>query len=48
MVHAVVRVTRLTALLVLVPSSASGQPHQPRTAWGDPDLQGVWAAAFLT
>lgn len=50
MVQVVGRVTRLTALLVvvLVPSSASGQANQPRTTWGDPDLQGVWSAAFLT
>ncbi len=44
MARSVRRVARLTALVVLflVPHAASGQSHLPRTAWGDPDLQGVW------
>ena len=38
------RLTWLSALaLVLASAPLSGQSETPRTAWGDPDLQGVWA-----
>ena len=43
------RLTWLSALagaigsLVLTSAPLSGQSETPRTAWGDPDLQGVWA-----
>ena len=37
---------------MLAPSAAPGQtseaPSSPRTAWGDPDLQGIWNNATLT
>ena len=36
----------LVALLLLIPAGIAGQGGQqyetPKTAWGDPDLQGVW------
>ena len=40
--------------LLLLPSGAGGQqpaaqsPDLPRTAWGDPDLQGLWTMATYT
>ena len=37
---------------MLAPAAAAGQtaeaPASPRTAWGDPDLQGIWNNATLT
>ena len=37
---------------MLAPAAAAGQPSEapssPRTAWGDPDLQGIWNNATLT
>ena len=37
---------------MLAPAAAVGQPSEapspPRTAWGDPDLQGIWNNATLT
>ncbi len=42
------------AALVLLPAAAAGQSGSdggwtaPRTAWGDPDLQGLWTSATLT
>ena len=37
---------------MLAPAAAPGQtseaPSSPRTAWGDPDLQGIWNNATLT
>ena len=44
MTHRLPRRARFAALAVLlvVPTSASGQSDIPRTSWGDPDLQGVW------
>ena len=37
---------------MLAPAAAAGQaseaPFSPRTAWGDPDLQGIWNNATLT
>ncbi len=43
------------AILLLLPAAALGQsagrdrsPATPRTAWGDPDLQGLWTSATLT
>ena len=43
------------ALTALIPAAALGQsaagngtPATPRTAWGDPDLQGLWTSATLT
>ena len=41
-------------LLALLPATAPGQPGaadrwtMPRTAWGAPDLQGLWTSATLT
>ena len=40
-------VVTIAAVLWLVPFSAAGQAP-PRTAWGDPDLQGVWTGSTLT
>src|SRR4030095_5961860 len=34
--------------LVARPVQTQGRKPQPRTAWGDPDLQGVWNFATLT
>ncbi len=34
--------------LVPVPASERAAPTQPRTAWGDPDLQGIWTSSTLT
>ena len=44
----------LLAAIVLLPAAAtaqvagSGDAAVPRTAWGDPDLQGLWTSATLT
>jgi hypothetical protein len=39
----------MTTGLVLVPTTGAGQSAAPpRTAWGDPDLQGVWDFRTLT
>jgi hypothetical protein len=35
------------AIAFALPLSAQG-PRVPRTAWGDPDLQGIWSNATLT
>lgn len=40
-----IALTYLPGLLYL--GSASGQSSPPRTAWGDPDLQGVWRNATV-
>ncbi len=42
-----VAVLRVIALVVLVPVVAAGQ-HAPRTAWGDPDLQGTYTNKTIT
>ncbi len=46
---AVVYTVAIVAALAL-PAAAGGQdgPEPPRTAWGDPDLQGIWNNATLT
>ena len=31
------------AVLLVVPTAVVGQSDLPRTPWGDPDLQGIWA-----
>jgi hypothetical protein len=36
------------ALLVAAPAFAQGPYHAPRTAYGQPDLQGVWTNATIT
>ena len=37
------------AALTLVAAPAAGQPSEaPRTAWGDPDLQGMWSSSGAT
>jgi len=43
-------ITRLTAILVilLAPAATAASYHSPRTAFGDPDLQGLWTNASLT
>ncbi len=43
-------ITRLTAFLVimLAPAATAASYHAPRTAFGDPDLQGLWTNASLT
>ncbi len=42
-------VTTLLALALLVPAGAAGQTAEtPRTAWGVPDLNGVWDFRTLT
>jgi hypothetical protein len=35
-------------VLLAVASAAAQGPRAPRTAWGDPDLQGFWSNATLT
>lgn len=56
-VHRVAVVVLGVAALGLVPASAAGQggavsastgADVPRTAWGDPDLQGIWTGSTLT
>ncbi len=42
-----VAVLRVIALVVLVPVAAAGQ-NAPRTAWGDPDLQGTYTNKTIT
>ena len=43
------RAAALTAALALTPAAASAQTAEPpRTAWGDPDLQGVWDYSSIT
>jgi len=43
-------ITRLIAILViaLAPAATAASYHAPRTAFGDPDLQGLWTNASLT
>ena len=45
-------VASVVLVLMLAPAAAAGQtaeaPSSPRTAWGDPDLQGIWNNATLT
>ena len=36
------------AALTLVAAPAAGQSGAPRTAWGDPDLQGMWSSSGAT
>ena len=36
----------LTAFVLVLPAAAQGQT--PRTAWGDPDLQGTWTNTTTT
>jgi len=36
------------AAAMLVPAPAAGQATPPRTAWGAPDLQGIWDFATIT
>ena len=41
----------LTMWLLLAPVPSTGQTtnwRMPRTAWGEPDLQGVWTNATIT
>ena len=38
----------VTVSLVLLPSAAHAQAESPRTAWGAPDLNGVWDFRTLT
>ena len=47
------RAVALVAVLALSPASAAAQAADPaeappRTAWGDPDLQGVWDYSTIT
>ena len=45
-------VASIVLVVLLAPAAAVGQtseaPASPRTAWGDPDLQGIWNNATLT
>ena len=43
------RAAALAAALALTPAAAAAQTAEPpRTAWGDPDLQGVWDYSSIT
>jgi hypothetical protein len=43
-----VAATVLAALLMLTRVPITGQSAAPRTAWGDPDLQGIWTDQYQT
>ncbi len=47
MVRSVTLVNVVLVLLIAVPA-VSQSVDTARTAWGDPDLQGVWSYATLT
>ena len=38
----------LVAVCLLIPMSAASQTDVPRTAWGAPDLQGMWTISTMT
>ena len=38
----------LVAVYLLIPLSAASQTEVPRTAWGAPDLQGMWTITTMT
>jgi len=48
----VVTIVTILAVVMLLPVAAAGQTptdqDSPRTAWGDPDLNGTWSYASLT
>ena len=49
--HYLAAVCVVIAIVMLMPRSVSAQsanPASPRTAWGDPDLQGVWDYRTIT
>ena len=35
-------------LILLIPAGGAAQPEAPRTAWGAPDLQGIWDFRTIT
>lgn len=45
-----VAASTVIAVVSFLPAAASGQatPTKSRTAWGDPDLQGIWTTSTLT
>ena len=44
----VMRILAVLSFAALVPLAAAGQRDLPRTAWGHPDLQGVWDFRTIT
>ena len=48
LVKSVISVSLLVILPVITGAQSPGTAAVPRTAWGDPDLQGIWSFAILT
>ena len=48
-IHPAVRsILAAGGLILLIPAGGAAQPEAPRTAWGAPDLQGIWDFRTIT
>ena len=47
-IHPVARTVLVAGLILVVPAVAGAQAPEPRTPWGDPDLQGIWDFRTIT
>ena len=47
-IHPVARSVLVAGLILAVPAVTGAQAPEPRTPWGDPDLQGIWDFRTIT